>query len=51
MNFTLLLCVSIILIQEVNRTPDPFGIDIRPRSQRALDAIMLAGKDDELEGL
>ncbi|KAE9405109.1 cytochrome P450 [Gymnopus androsaceus JB14] len=33
----------------VFRTPDLFGIDIKPRSQKALEAIMLAGEGDDLE--
>ncbi|KIK62946.1 hypothetical protein GYMLUDRAFT_259717 [Collybiopsis luxurians FD-317 M1] len=33
----------------VFRTPDPFGVDIRPRSQKALEAIMHAGEGGEAE--
>ncbi|KAF9061331.1 cytochrome P450 [Rhodocollybia butyracea] len=33
----------------VFRTPDPFGVDIRPRSEKALQAIMLAGDGEDAE--
>ncbi|KAJ3834015.1 cytochrome P450 [Lentinula raphanica] len=35
----------------VFRTPDPFGVDIRPRSEKALEVIMLAGEGEEAESL
>ncbi|KAJ3985162.1 cytochrome P450 [Lentinula detonsa] len=35
----------------VFRTPDPFGVDIRPRSEKALEVIMLAGESEEAESL
>jgi cytochrome P450 len=31
------------------RTPDPFGVDIRPRSQKVLEVLMLAGESGAAE--
>jgi hypothetical protein len=43
------LLIRYTLLTEVYRTPDPFGVDIRPRSEKALQAIMLAGEGEDAE--